>query len=149
MKNQDYTISITVNATAQEAFHCINNVTKWWTENLKGNSQKLDDEFSVQFGNVHFSKQKLIEVVPDKKIVWLVTDSNLNFLKDKQEWTGTRISFEINEQDNKTQVRFTHLGLAPEIECFDACSNAWSEYIQQSLRSLINTGKGQPTLKES
>jgi hypothetical protein len=148
MKNQDYSVSITVNATTQEAFKRINSVTKWWTENLKGSSEKLNDEFTVRFGDVHMSKQKLVEIIPDKKVVWLVTDSRLNFIKDKQEWNGTKISFEISEKNNKTQVRFTHHGLIPEIECFDACSNAWGDYITNSLRKLINTGKGEPTPKE-
>jgi hypothetical protein len=150
MKSQDYTATITVNATPKEAFGSINSVTKWWTENLKGSSRDLHDEFTVRFGDVHVSKQKLIEVIPNKKVVWLVTDSRLNFLEDKHEWTGTKISFEITTPDShRTQIRFTHVGLAPNIECFDACSNAWSQYIQQSLLGLINTGKGQPTLKES
>ena len=144
MKKQNYNVSITVNATAQEAFKSINNVTKWWTENLEGSSQKLNDEFTVQFGDVHYSKQKLVEVVPGKKVVWLVTDSKLNFLKDKQEWTNTKISFELSKLDDRTQIHFTHMGLVPEIECFDACSNAWSQYIQGSLLNLITTGKGQP-----
>src|SRR5260221_12141165 len=147
MKTQHYTTKITVNATSQVAFKSINSVTKWWTENLEGRSQKLNDEFSVRFGEVHVSTQKLIEFIPNKKVVWLVTDSNLNFIKDRQEWTNTKISFEISEKDSKTQIHFTHLGLAPK-ECFDACSNAWSEYVHQSLLSLINTGKGQPTPKE-
>ena len=144
MKKQDYTTSITVDATAHEAFKSINNVTKWWTENLEGSSQKLNDEFTVRFGDVHVSTQKLVEVIPDKKVVWLITESKLNFVKDKHEWTGTKISFEISEQENKTEIRFTHLGLIPQTECFDACSNAWSEYIQGSLMSLVNTGKGMP-----
>ncbi|AYB33491.1 SRPBCC domain-containing protein [Chryseolinea soli] len=148
MKTQDYTTTITVHATAQEAFKGINNVTKWWTENLEGRSQKLNDEFTVRFGEVHVSTQKLVEVIPDKKVVWLVTYSHLNFIEEKDEWTGTKISFEIFEKDKTTQIRFTHLGLAPEGECFDACSNAWSQYVQQSLASLINTGKGHPTPKE-
>ena len=147
MKRQDYSATIVVNATAHEAFKSINSVTKWWTENLEGSSQKLNDEFVVRFGDVHFSRQKLVEVIPDGKVVWLVTDSKLNFVKDKSEWTGTKISFEISEKDNKTQIRFMHLGLVPEYECFDACSNAWSEYIKQSLLKLINTGKGEPTPK--
>src|SRR5260221_12294518 len=138
MKEQNYTASIMVNATAQEAFKSINSVTKWWTENLEGNSQKLNDEFIVRFGDVHYSRQKLVELVPGKKVVWLVTDSKLNFIKDKQEWTGTKISFEITDPDSdrddnkydnyRTQIRFTHLGLVPEIKCFNACSNAEGDY---------------------
>ena len=125
MKNQDYHTSITVNATPQEAFKSINSVTKWWTENLEGSSQKLNDEFTVRFDDVHVSKQKLVEVIPDKKVVWLVTDSRLNFVKDKQEWTNTKISFEIAEKGGKTQIHFTHIGLVPEAECYNGCSNAW------------------------
>jgi hypothetical protein len=145
MKTKDYTTTITVDATPQEVFKNINSVTKWWTKNLKGSTQKLNDEFTVQFGDVHVSTQKLVEVIPDKKVVWLVTDSRLNFIDNKQEWTGSKISFEISELQNKTQIRFTHHGLTPEVECFNDCSNAWGEYIQESLLPLINTGKGKPT----
>jgi hypothetical protein len=148
MKNQDHVASIIVNATAKETFDSINSVTKWWTENLEGNSQKRDDEFTVHFGDVHVSTQKLIEFIPDKKVVWLVTDSKLNFTKDEQEWTGTKISFEIAEKDNKTQIVFTHIGLAPEIECYKDCTKAWDYYIKESLFKLLTEGKGKPELKE-
>jgi uncharacterized protein YndB with AHSA1/START domain len=147
MKKQDYNASITVEATAQEAFKSINSVTKWWTENLEGNSQKLNDEFTVRFGDVHFSKQKLVEVVPDKKIVWLVTESKLNFVKDKHEWTNTKISFEIAGKGGKTQIHFTHLGLVPEVECYDGCRKGWNQYIKGSLFKLLTEGKGTPGLK--
>jgi hypothetical protein len=148
MANQDFTVSFLVDQTPTKAFNAINNVRGWWTENLQGNSQKLNDEFEVRFGDVHYSKQKLIEVIPDKKIVWLITDSRLNFIKDKNEWTNSKVSFEITEQDNKTQVRFRHVGLVPANECYRDCSNAWGYYVN-SLRSLITTGKGQPEPKET
>ena len=148
MKKQDYKISITIDATAHEAFQSISRISQWWTENLEGSSKKKNDEFTVRFGDVHYSKQKLVEVVPDKKVVWLVTDSKLNFLRDKQEWTNTKISFEISSQNEKTKILFRHIGLVPEIECFDACSNAWSQYIRSSLFKLITTGKGRPEQKQ-
>ncbi|GEO07830.1 SRPBCC domain-containing protein [Segetibacter aerophilus] len=144
MQEQDFHTSITVDATAHEAFECINNVTEWWTKNLEGSSQKTGDEFTVRFGDVHYSKQKLVEVVPGEKVVWLVTDSKLNFIKDKQEWTNTKISFEISRENDKTRIDFRHIGLVPEIECFNNCTKAWDRYIKGSLLPLLVEGKGTP-----
>jgi len=148
MENQSFTASYLVDQSPREAFDAFNNVRGWWTENLEGDTRKLDDEFDVRFGDVHYSRQKLIEVIPDTKVVWLVTDSKLNFIEDKSEWTNTKIIFEVARQGNQTQVRFTHLGLVPQGECYGACSNAWSDYINNSLRKLITTGKGQPSPRE-
>jgi hypothetical protein len=147
MATNNFQSTISVEATPHHAFECINNVTKWWTENLEGRSQKQGDEFSVQFADIHYSKQKLVEVIPDKKVVWLITESRLNFIKDKEEWKNTRIEFEIATENNQTKVQFTQIGLVPEIECYDACSNAWSQYMQ-SLYNLITIGKGMPEKKE-
>ncbi|MEP6675298.1 MAG: SRPBCC domain-containing protein [Ferruginibacter sp.] len=148
MTAPDFSTTISVDKTPKEAFDAINNVRGWWTENSEGHSEKINDEFEVRFGDVHYSKQKLIEVIPNEKVVWLVTDSKLNFLKDKTEWTDMTISFDIVKEDNRTIVRFTQSGLVPEIECYSACSNAWSDYINNSLRNLITTGKGQPSAKK-
>lgn len=145
MNNQHYTVSFLVDQTPQEAFQAINNVNGWWTENVVGSSEKLNDEFEVYFEDVHYSRQKLIEVVPDKRVVWRVTDSKLNFIKNKAEWTNTEITFDISKKGGRTEIRFTHIGLAPGVECYDACSGAWSDYITNSLRKLITTGKGKPT----
>ena len=90
----------------------------------------------------------MIEVVPDQKVVWLALDSYLNFAEDKTEWNGTKIIFEIARKGGKTEVRFTHQGLVPQIECFENCSIAWSYYINGTLRSLIATGNGQPNEEE-
>jgi hypothetical protein len=144
MNTPDFTTTILVDKTPKEAFNAINNVRGWWSEEIEGSTGQLNDEFSYHYQDVHYCKMKIIEFIPNEKVVWLVLDNYFKFTKDKNEWTGTKISFEISKKDKKTQIRFTHLGLVPEYECFDICSNAWSQYIQQSLLSLITTGKGQP-----
>jgi len=143
MTTNDFTTTILVDKTPNEIFNAINNVRGWWQGTIEGNTDKLNDEFIYRMEEFHFSKQKLVELIPDEKVVWLVTESQLNFIKDKNEWTGTKIIFEISEKNNKTQLRFTHLGLVNEIECYVACSNAWSQLIQKSLFSLITSGKGE------
>ncbi len=148
MTTPDFTTTILVDQTPEEAFNAINNVRGWWSEEIEGNTDKLNDEFTYHYKDVHNCKMKLIEVVPGKRVVWLVLDNYFNFTKDKNEWKGTKISFEISKQGSKTQIRFTHLGLGPEYECFDICSNAWSQYIHESLLGLITTGKGKPNAKE-
>lgn len=146
MNNQDFTAILLVDQTPEEVFKSINSVSAWWTDDLKGNSQQVNDEFTVHFGDIHVSTQKVTEVIPDKKVVWLVTDSNLNFIKDKQEWTNTKISFEISTHNNKTQLHFTHFGLNPEVECYNSCSKGWDYYLKGSLFKLLTEGKGTPGL---
>lgn len=141
MQNQDFTTTIVVDQTPNQVFNAINNPRAWWSGEITGNTEKLDDEFTYRYKEFHLSKQRIIELIPDKKVVWLVTESQLNFVEDKREWTDTKISFEISPKGDKTQLRFTHEGLVPEVECFDSCSNAWTELIQQGLFSLITTGK--------
>lgn len=148
MDNKDFTTTLLVDRSPKEAFDAINNVRGWWSENIEGGTEKLNDVFTYRVKDLHQCTMKLIEVVPNKKVVWLVLDNYFNFTKDQSEWIGTKISFEITETDGKTQIRFTHIGLVPAHECYQICENAWTGYIQNSLRDLITTGTGQPNPKE-
>lgn len=133
-----------VSQLPEQVFNAINNVSQWWTENLTGQTHALNDEFEVRFGDIHYSKHRLTELIPNQRVVWLTTDANLTFLDNPAEWVGSRIIFDITKHGNKTQVRFTHEGLEPEWECYDACSVAWGQYMRNSLLGLITLGKGQP-----
>jgi hypothetical protein len=148
MNDQNFTATFTVDQTPEEAFAAINNVRGWWSEEIEGSTDELGDEFTYRYKDVHVCKMKLTEAIPGKKVVWLVLDNYFNFTEDKTEWKGTTITFEISKKDDKTEIHFTHLGLVPEYECFEICSNAWGSYVNGSLRSLIATGKGKPNPKE-
>lgn len=142
---EDFTMVLSTSKSPKEVFDAVTDVRGWWSAHLVGNSAKKNDVFEFRYEDMHYSKQKLIEVIPNKKVVWQVMDSTLTFLKkDQNEWNGTKISFEISQNGKKTELRFTHHGLLPEIECFKACSDGWSHYIKNSLLKLINTGKGKP-----
>jgi hypothetical protein len=143
MQNKDFTTTILVDKSAKEVFNAINKPQNWWSGEFTGSTQKLHDVFTYRYKEFHFSKQEVAELVPNKKVVWLVTDSTLSFIENKNEWTGTRMIFEITGQDNKTLLRFTHEGLQPGVECFDSCSTAWTQLIQQSLFDYISTGKNE------
>ena len=144
MQNQNFTTTLMVDQTPEEVFNAINNPRGWWTEEIEGSTEKLNDEFNYHYEDVHRCKMKIIEFIPNEKVVWLVLDNYFKFTKDKSEWTGTKIIFEISEKDGKTQIHFTHLGLVPEYECYEVCRDGWTNYLHNSLRSLITTGKGQP-----
>jgi hypothetical protein len=148
MDNQDFTATVLVDQTPEEAFNAILNIRGWWSEEIEGGTNKLNDEFIYHYKDVHYCKLKLIELVPGQKVVWLVLDNHFKFTEDKSEWKNTKLAFNISQKDNQTEIRFTHEGLVPQYECYEICREAWTNYITHSLRNLITTGKGEPNPKE-
>jgi hypothetical protein len=139
-----FSTAFLVNQSPKEVFDAVNNVRGWWSSSLQGESEKPGDVFTFRYEDLHISKQKLVEVVPGRRVVWLVLDASLNFAEDKAEWKGTKVVFDIAKKGGKTELRFTHEGLVPSFECFDACSEGWGFFIDGSLKKLITTGKGEP-----
>ena len=121
-----------------EVFAAINDVRAWWSGEIDGRTDGPGAEFTYSNGDVHRTTQKITEWVPGKKVVWHVVDSHINFVADKREWHGTDIVFEIAKKGRRTEVRFTHVGLVPAIECYDACSVAWGHYVNDSLFRWIS-----------
>lgn len=147
MFDQDFTTTFLVDQSPEVVFDAINNVRGWWGDDIDGSNHNVGDEFTFRVGDIHYSKIKVIELVPNKKVLWLVLDNHLNYVEDQSEWVGTKISFTIAAKGDRTEVRFAHLGLVPAFECFEVCSNAWGSLMHGSLRNLIATGTGQPYLK--
>lgn len=145
-EGEDFRLTFLVDQSPETVFRAISNVRAWWTgyhaEQITGNTEKLHDEFTYRAGGgIHYSKHKLVEVIPNRRIVWLTTESDLSFIKKKDEWTGTRMIFDISEKGDKTRLTITHEGLTPDVECYDACAPTWTQYIQEKLLPLIQSGQ--------
>ena len=141
MSNKNFTYSFTSPQPAENIFDTLLDVRKWWfgvyDETITGNSSKVGDVFTfVAGGGVHNTTQKLIELVPGKKITWQVTAANLSFLKKPDEWLNTTFYFELTAEGNNTRITFTHNGLQPHIECYDACSGGWTQYLKRLEQKL-------------
>jgi len=147
-KHDNYTAALSVKQSPDKVFDAVNNVRGWWSEAIEGNTDALGAVFKFHYKDLHRTTHKITEFVPGKKVVWHITESQINFVKDKAEWKGTDVVFEIARKGDRTELRFTHVGLVPAVECYGQCAGAWSFYINESLRDLITKGQGQPNPKE-
>lgn len=131
MSNRNFTKSFTVDQTPKQAFAAINNVRGWWSEEIDGHTNKLGDVFKYHFQDIHRCQLKITESVPNQKVTWRVLDNYFNFTQDKTEWKDTDITFAVARKADQTEIRFTHVGLVPDYECYDACSEGWTTYDQR------------------
>jgi hypothetical protein len=113
MNDPNFTISFTVEQSPEAVFQAINDVRRWWSGEIEGRTDQLGAEFTYRYKRLHHTTQKITEWVPGKKVVWHVSDSHIDFVRDKGEWNGTDIVFEIAKKGDKTELRFTHVGLIP------------------------------------
>jgi hypothetical protein len=148
MTSQNFATTFVVEQTPDEAFAAITDVRGWWSGEIEGRTDALNEEFTYRYEDVHYTKQRISELVPGRKVVWQIIESSLSFTKDPHEWTGTQVVFEVVPHGEQTEVRFAHLGLVPEFECYDQCSSAWGFYINSSLKRLIATGQGEPNAQK-
>ena len=142
----DYTTSFTVDQSPDEVFAAINNVRGWWSGEIEGDPDKLGADFTYRVPDMHYSKLKVTEFRPGKAVVWHVLESDIRYTQDRREWDNTMIAFEISRKGGSTDVRFTHVGLVPQDECYESCSDAWGGLVRGNLRKLIVTGQAQPNL---
>ena len=142
--SDDLTYTFTVDQSPAEAFAAICDARAWWSGNIEGRTDELGAEWSYEVPEIHFSAFRITELERDRSVAWLCTESRLAFTEDDDEWTGTTVRFEVLPTAEGTQIRFTHEGLVPQVECFGVCRVAWSEYILGSLKDLIESRSGRP-----
>lgn len=143
MKRADFKYRFQVNQSAAEVFDRLCQVAAWWTNDMEGVVENVKDEFTVHFGE-SFVTMEVIEMMPEKKMTWLVKNCCWVWLNNKTAWNGTTIVWEISTQENTTQLNMTHVGLVPGNESYEICKEGWGLYIGNSLFGLITEGHAIP-----
>jgi hypothetical protein len=144
MNDKSLSIAFTVEADPDQVYAAVNDVRSWWSGEIDGTTDQLGSTFTYTYEDKHHSTQLITELIPGELVIWHVVEGRIRFVKDETEWTDTAIRFDIIPHGPHTEVRFTHIGLSPDSECFDSCSNAWSYYVGARLRNRIRRGRANP-----
>ena len=141
---QDFSCGFVSERSPETIYAAILDVRGWWSRNIEGPTDALGEAWTYHNEPMHMSRQRTVELVPGKRVVWDVEDGLLSFLQNPAEWVGDRIVFEITPEGTGHRLTFTQHGLTPDKQCYDICDNSWSGYIMGSLRGLVETGQGAP-----
>jgi hypothetical protein len=142
MERNDFNSTISANIRPDEAIKKISTVSDWWGVTFTGSAEKQNDTFTVKMGGDSFFNFTVTELIPGKRVVWLVTDCNMPWYNDKKEWANTKLIFNLRKQNGFTELKFTHEGLTPDVECYKDCAPGWTHWVKTSLYSYFTTGKG-------
>ncbi len=149
MSNQNYSRSITVKNTANAAFMALTqDIEKWWTKPDRP-LKNVGDRAKFTF--------------PPSKSFWTfeATDIQQNLLVEmrcvdamhihegqpeeiEKEWLDTVVVWKIFSQGDETTVSCEHIGLVPELRCYNVCETGWDMFFVSSLKAYLDTGVGHP-----
>jgi Activator of Hsp90 ATPase homolog 1-like protein len=142
--DENLTLTYTVPQTPRDVFEAIRDVRSWWSLGIRGPTAEVGDAFDYRHEELHTSRQQVVASVPGRTMVWRVLEAHLSFAAKPNEWKGTQIRFDLEELAEGTRIRFTHEGLGPSCDCYEACAKGWAFYVGQSLRARITEGRGLP-----
>lgn len=101
-----------------------------WTKKLKVKPEVgFINEFDFDEG--YITKFKIIELVENSKIIWECIASD-------EEWVGTKVSFELNEKDNKTMVTLKHFNWSERTDFYRWCNYNWAMFLFRLKNYLDN-----------
>jgi uncharacterized protein YndB with AHSA1/START domain len=120
---------------AYKALTTLEDLSGWWTGDTQGDP-KVGGVLKFRFGAHGGFDMKVTTLDPARRVLWDVLDG-------PGEWIGTKIRFELKQEDDFTIVLFKHEGWKEPTESMHHCSTKWATFLM-SLKALVETGKGAP-----
>jgi uncharacterized protein YndB with AHSA1/START domain len=110
-------------------------ISNWWTKEAEiGN--RIGDINIFKFGNRYYNEMKITDLKENHFVEWVCE-------KGDKEWIGTEFTFELEEKNGETILRFAHSNWEEETDFFASCNFQWAHYMK-SLRQYCEDGKGMP-----
>ena len=79
-----------------------------------------------------------------RELRWTCVAQHDASLPRPDEWLDTTLVFVLAPDGAGTLARFEHIGLAPALDCYDACAGGWDFFLRRSVRQLVELGRGIP-----
>jgi uncharacterized protein YndB with AHSA1/START domain len=110
----------------------------WWTNDLSAKPE-IGSLAEFRFSEGTFIVQlEVAELDKDKKVSWISRQG-----PSTGHWVGTSVTWQLTPSHNGTQVVFNHDGFAQADRRYEI-TRAWWEHFLASLKSYLETGKGNP-----
>ena len=108
-------------------------LSTWWTHDTSGaDGVGSTIEFRFNGGGPDFT---ITELTPNKTVKWQHAGTM------PEAWMGTKITFDLREEDGQTFVRFTHANWKEQSNFMGHCSTKWAVFLL-SLKDALETGTG-------
>lgn len=133
----DIKMKLTIKAAPGKVYDAISTqegIASWW---CKDTIAKPEVGFMnvFTFGKIR-NEFEVVDLKPAKRVEW-------KGILSIDEWIGTNVSFDLEEKDGNTILRFAHSDWKSISETYAACTYDWARFMT-SLKSLCETGVGTP-----
>ncbi len=145
----NYSAKILTSARPDTVYEALTTgIEKWWTK-PDAIISKVGDVAKFTFPpQESYWTFKAIDLVPNER-VFLECVEAFHIILDKPdasqtEWLGSKMVFDIAPTENGCDVTLEHVGLVPQLHCFEVCEEGWNFFYLNSLQALLDTGEGMP-----
>jgi len=139
----DHVTTVEIDAPADavhRALTTVEGLRAWWTTAV---AAEPDGHLRLRWSNSDFLLIRVDRDVAPRELDWSFVAQRDGNLPQPDEWVGTRAAFRLSEAPRGTRLELTHHGLAP-LDCATVCVGGWDRFLRQSLKPLVETGRGAP-----
>lgn len=132
------TKEVLVKGPIQRVFQAVstaNGLGKFWSYNTSGPDWDNGEVVLKWPASGHHARVCLSKLNAPVFVEWSVIEHH-----PFEELKGTAIQFTLEEQrSGEVKLIFRQVGLVPQCDCYDACSNAWG-YLVGQIKKLVEQG---------